>query len=136
MERSEKVKSIEKLHRQLRHQPASVTEDILKRADCATAEIKQINEDIVKNCETCIKFKRNKPRPIVAPPMASKFNEVIAMDLKVLYKRHLYIIYFINMFTQFAKRCNITLKTSKPCCRKFYYNVVGVRIWSSKKGNS
>ena len=96
-------------------------------------EIKQINEDIAKNCETCIKFKRNKPRPVVAPPMASKFNEVVAMDLKVLFKRHKYIIYFIDLFTRFARGAIIKRKLPNHVVESFITTWISTGFGAPKK---
>ena len=42
------------------------------------AEIRKISND----CDTCKIFKKAPPRPIVGLPMASEFNETVAMDLK------------------------------------------------------
>ena len=38
--------------------------------------------EVAEGCETCAKFKKATPRPVVSLPMANKFNELIAMDLK------------------------------------------------------
>ena len=61
MNKKEKVATIVKLHRQFRHQPPGVTEDLLKRADCLTPELKKINEDIADSCETYLRYKKTKP---------------------------------------------------------------------------
>ena len=38
--------------------------------------------EVTKTCNTCAKFRKPTPRPIVALPMADKFNDLVAMDLK------------------------------------------------------
>ena len=77
-----------------------------------TPQIEKLNNDVAENCDTCNTFKRNKPRPVVAAPLSRNFNDVIAMDLKILYHQKLYIIYFIDLFTRFVK--GATLKRKKP----------------------
>lgn len=41
-------------------------------------------------------------RPAVSLPLATKFNEAVAMDLKY-WKNGLYIFYLIDMFSRFTK---------------------------------
>ena len=96
----------------MRHQPASVTEDILRNAQVITPQLAEINNNVADNCKTCIQFKRNKPRPVVAAPLSLKFNDVLAMDLKILFTQKLYIIYFIDLFTRFVQ--GSVLKRKKP----------------------
>ena len=47
---------------------------------------------------TCLKFKKTPMRPAVSLPLATKFNEAVAMDLKY-WKNGLYIFYLIDMFS-------------------------------------
>ena len=46
MNEKEKVHTLKVLHRQFRHQPASVTEEILRNAEVITPQIKRLNNDI------------------------------------------------------------------------------------------
>ena len=66
---------------------------------------------MAKGCETCMKFKRPVPRPAVALPMASKFNEVIAMDLKVWDKY--YFLPFLVIVDLATRYCAATVLTNK-----------------------
>lgn len=45
-------------------------------------ECTTILRDIVKNCETCIRYSKPKQKPAVGLPMASTYNETVAMDFK------------------------------------------------------
>ena len=40
-----------------------------------------IVDDITSTCDICIKYKKTRPQPAVGLPMASNFNETVAMDL-------------------------------------------------------
>ena len=133
MDEKEKVKTITKLHRQFRHQPAGVTEDLLRRAECLTPEIKKINENIAEGCETCLKFKKNKPRPVVAPSLANKFNDVVAMDLKVLTRHHCYIIYFIDLFTRFMRGCALKRKVPDMVVESFITTWIAAGFGAPRK---
>ena len=71
-----------KLHRQFGHTGSEKLVKLLRNAGIRNRKLELEIEAVAKGCETCIKFKGPVPRPVVALPMASKFNEVIAMDLK------------------------------------------------------
>ena len=55
---------------------------------------------IMENCEGCLQNKRNPDRPAVAMPMAEKFNENVAVDLKIYRKRGILILHMINMWSR------------------------------------
>ena len=77
----EKYKALEKLHKQFGHRPKESFNNLLKTADCWSNDLKPMIDKIIDNCEGCIKRRRNPDRPSVTMPMASDFNEKIAMDL-------------------------------------------------------
>ena len=39
-----------------------------------------IKENIVQSCDTCVRFKRTPPRPVVGLSKAKDFNETISLD--------------------------------------------------------
>ena len=55
-----------------------------------------------KNCDTCLKFKKTLVSPAVSMPLATKFNEAVAIGLK-FWKNGYYIFYLIDMFSQFTQ---------------------------------
>ena len=71
-----------KLHRQFGHPNSTKLVKLIKSAGIRDTDLERELEKLSKSCETCLKFKRPVPRPIVALPLASKFNQVVAMDLK------------------------------------------------------
>ena len=99
MNDDEKLKMIIKLHRQFRHQSAKATENLLRKAEILTPQLQEINQRVAENCDVCKRYKRNPARPVVSLPMASTFNESVAMDLKVFSQGKMYFIYFIDLFT-------------------------------------
>jgi len=84
MEESEKKKTLLKLHRQFRHHPAKTTEDLLRKAGLLNKDVKRINKEVVDNCQICKRYKRSPHNPVASLPLARKFNDVVAMDLKVV----------------------------------------------------
>ena len=70
-------------------------------------------DDVTEKCEICPKWKKTPSRPIVSLPMATEFNETVAMDLKIWNKeKHIYILHLIDLFTRFSIS---TIITSKDC---------------------
>ena len=116
----EKKAMTKKLHRQFRHQPAHITEDLLRRAEILTPELKKLNIETAVNCDICKLYKRSPPRPVVALPIASKFNDVVAMDLKVFsLTKGIYFIHYIDLFTRFSKASVIKSKEPKVVVDSF-----------------
>lgn len=105
---SEKINALRKIHKQFGHRPKKSFTDLLKSADVYTEDMSKIMDDIIDNCEGCIKRKRNPDKPAVAMPMATEFNEKIAIDLKI-WKGH-YILYMIDMWSRLTKAKVISRK--------------------------
>ena len=62
-------------------------------------------EKISKNCNSCIRTQRRKPRPKVSVPRADGPNEIVTVDLKEYNRndpRKRYICYFIDIFSRFT----------------------------------
>ena len=72
-------------------------------------EISQIVDNISAECETCKRYKKTPPTLVVSLPLATRFNEVIAIDLKKL--DDVYFLHLIDLFTRFCKRKVITRKS-------------------------
>ena len=51
--------------------------------------------------QTHVNCKKNPPTPIVSLPLASDFNEVVAMDL-ITIKQGLWIVHLIDMFSRYS----------------------------------
>ena len=74
-----------KLHRQFAHATLKSLMNLIENADEELRNDTELHNEIenaVKNCETCQKYKKSPPRPIVGLPMATRFQEIVAMDLK------------------------------------------------------
>lgn len=60
-----------------------------------------ILQQIVNNCETCQKYSKPKPKPAVGLPLASKYNETVAVDLHEL-APSVWYLHIIDHFTRFS----------------------------------
>ena len=59
-------------------------------------EVKAISEQ----CVTCVKYRKPALRPVVSIPLANKFNETVAMDLKIWGK--FYFLVMVDVHTRYA----------------------------------
>lgn len=106
---NEKSKALDKLHRQFGHRPKDSFINLLKSADVWSSEMNELIDNIIDNCEGCIKRKRNPDRPAVSMPMASSFNEKVAIDLS-FYKGKI-ILHMVDMWSRLTISAEIKRKT-------------------------
>lgn len=89
-----------KLHRQFGHPTSEKLIKLINNAGMKNSELEQTIQKVTKECVVCFKFRKAKPRPVVSMPMASKFNEVIAMDLKAWGNKYFLVI--IDLATRYC----------------------------------
>ena len=107
----EKTIMIKKLHRQFGYPSAKSITTILKNADALDKQSDTIVDEISVSCEICLRYKRTPSKPVVSLPLAKKFNDVVAMDLKTF--GNIYFLHFIDLFTRFSKSKVIKRKLPK-----------------------
>ena len=74
-----------KLHRQFAHAPVSRIVALLNAAGepwASDSALKQSLENVAVNCGTCKAYGKAKSRPVVGLPLANRFQETVALDLK------------------------------------------------------
>ena len=89
-----------KLHRQFGHPTSVKLIRLIKDSGIKNSELERAVERVTKECNTCLRFQKPKPRPVVCMPMASKFNEVIAMDLKAWGNKYFLVI--VDLATRYS----------------------------------
>jgi len=89
-----------KLHRQFAHPPMKRFIALLKDADVWEDDYKDVVSQIEEKCDLCKAYAKTPARPVVAMPMASKFNEKVAMDLKQWNGR--WILHMIDMWSRYT----------------------------------
>ena len=75
---------ISKLHKQFAHPSSDKLIELIRNSGISDKKIEDMVTTISDNCDICARFKRPPLRPVVAMPLASEFNEVVAMDLKFI----------------------------------------------------
>ena len=102
-----------KLHRQFAHPPS---DRIIKLLNSAGEEwknddeLKKLVRKVSDECKTCQIYKKTPSRPIVGLPMATKFQECVAMDLK-FYKNKI-ILHLIDHATRLS--ASMFVKSKEP----------------------
>jgi hypothetical protein len=87
------------------------------------AEIRKISND----CDTCKIFKKAPPRPVVGLPMASEFNETVAMDIKTYEGKQ--ILHLVDLCTRLSAAIFIPNKEKTTVVNALF------RIWISVYGS-
>ena len=75
------MQSCKELHRQFGHPTSVKLIKLLKNADVNDKELCVIVEEITNDCEVCLKYQKDQIRPVAEFPLATEFNECVAMDL-------------------------------------------------------
>ena len=101
-------KKILKLHKQFAHPKPEKLIDLIRKSGVCDKKISDIVQSVSKNCDTCQRFQRSPLRPVVAMPLASEFNEVVAMDLKFIDR--VPILHLIDHVTRYSMSCSLKNK--------------------------
>ena len=111
LDEREKYRAVLKLHRQFAHPSASKLKALLMDAGAWKEGLQDVLDSVYDRCELCKVYKKTPPRPAVALPMASRFNEKVAMDLKKWQNR--WILHLVDMWSRFS--VSVFIQRKKPC---------------------
>ena len=100
MDSKDRYETLVKLHRQFAHPPLKKLKSLLQNAGLWRNEYADLLEEINKSCDLCKRYAKTPPRPVVGLPMASHFNETVAMDLKQWNGR--WILHIIDMWSRYT----------------------------------
>ena len=92
---------MEKLHKQFAHPTSDRLKALMKDAGIKESKCFELIDLVSENCQVCKRFKRTPARPVVSLPIATEFNEAVAMDHKV-WKPRIYFLHLIDMATRFS----------------------------------
>ena len=106
-DKDEVAKKVKKMHEQLGHPSKPTFIKMLKTSSLMGEEQHGFLYDFInklyESCSTCIQFSKSKPRPKVGPPLATRFNQTVSIDLKVWPKHNVIILYIADNFTRFMQ---------------------------------
>lgn len=121
---AEQRKILLKLHRQFAHPTDVKMISLLKDAGVWRESLSGTVTDIYNSCNLCKRYKNAPPRPVVCMPMASRFNSVVAMDLKQWDDG--WIFHIIDMWSRFSVSVFIKRKQTSVIIDKLIEHWIGV----------
>ena len=115
------------LHRYFAHGPTKKIASFVDTTDLEKkAEIVEALANVSKNCDFCLRHKTKEvPHRKVGIPMGSKFNDVVAIDLKLL-GCGLWIIHIIDTTTRFSGASTIKSKDAEEIVSKMFDKWISV----------
>ena len=121
MSSAAKRKILLKLHKQFGHASAERLQRLLKSSGNKDTECDNLLEKIVGECEICQRYSKTTPRPAVGLPLASQYNETVAVDLHEL-EPGVWYLYIIDQFTRFSAGSVLTTKKSSEIVKHFVHD--------------
>ena len=125
-EEKDPKKAAIKLHRYFGHPSSKRLKEMVKGSELDQRIVQHIKE---LECETCIRFRKERPKPKSSMMMSSEFNDIVGMDLKKLSTGHL-MIHMVDLFSRFSATEIINNKKQETIIEAMF------KIWISIFGRS
>ena len=116
-----------KLHRQFAHAPSHRVVRLLKNSGDPWENDKDLHTEVetyTYNCDTCARYRRPPPRPVVGLPLASKFLECVSFDLIFINEKT--IIHFIDQATRLSAASRIPNKKPETVVGAILKHWIGI----------
>ena len=121
----DKLKMARKLHAQFSHPEQSKLIQLIKNAGMGNnAELVAGIRKVSETCKICQEYKRPSPRPVVGLPLATKFNEVVAMDLKMIDDQ--WVLHLIDHVSRFSAASFVSSKKPEEIVHKIFDKWISV----------
>ena len=136
-DKDERTKKITKLHKQFAHPHPDRLKALVRNAGTDDKCVLDTIDEVSANCDVCKRYKRSPPRPAVGFPLATTFNDTVAMDLKTYSNG--YMFHMIDHATRYSQACFIRNKQSGTIVKavlKYWIGIFGtpVRFLSDNGG--
>ncbi|KAG1704025.1 Retrovirus-related Pol polyprotein [Nymphon striatum] len=128
----DKTEVIEKLHKQFAHPSAKRLKTLLKDAGGYTEEHLNCVDHVTEGCDVCKRYKKTPARPVVSLPLATEYNEVVAIDLKI-WKPNIYFLHMVDIATRFSLATVIRKKTPEVIADKIMALWIGSGMGPPKR---
>ena len=127
MDESKKRNMLQKLHRQFGHASYDRLKKLLQSAGNDDRKTFELLQETIEKCDTCLKYKKTSPRPVVGLPLATRYNETVAVDLHEL-DRNLWYLHIIDEFSRYSAGCIVRSKSASVFVDSF------IKYWISVHG--
>ena len=97
---------IKKLHRQFGHCHESRLLRLIESSKLWSdmKQVSRIVKEVSESCDVCKRYRRRQLRPVVSIPLASEFNQTVAMDL-ITIEQGVWILHLIDLFSRYSAAC-------------------------------
>ena len=93
---------LKRIHFGLGHPSHTAFERMLKATGDFNKTVDIELNKLYQACDTCLKFRKSKPIPKVAPPLSSSVNDTVTLDLKICGRTGKVILYMIDDFSRYV----------------------------------
>ena len=125
MSPTEKRKVLLKLHKQFGHASADRLQRLIQSSGNKDKSCLSILQQIVHDCDICQRYSRTKPKPAVGLPLASEYNETVAVDLHEL-EPGVWYLHVIDQFTRFSAGSIVKTKKASEIVNALIHTWIGV----------
>ena len=101
-------KKILKLHKQFAHPSAERLKQLIRNSGVTDTHLNEIVDNVSQSCDVCKRFQKSPPRPAVGFPLATEFNEIVAMDIKFI--NGVPVLHLIDHATRYSAGCRVRNK--------------------------
>ena len=113
-----------KLHRQFAHPPPHRLIKLVQNKGEECSELIDAIKEISAKCQVCKQYKRPQPRPVVGFPVATTFNECVALDLKQF--GDVYLLHMIDSATRLSAGAVIRRKKPEIIIRELFNHWISI----------
>ncbi|CAG2196696.1 unnamed protein product [Mytilus edulis] len=138
MSTAEKRKTLVKIHKQFGHATFNRLSKLINKAGMNNADTLELLRSVCENCDICMTNKRPSSKPVVGLPLATEFNETVAVDLHEL-EHNVWYLHIIDEFTRFSAGCIMKTKKGSEFVKKFLESWISIhgsprRLYSDNGG--
>ena len=119
-----KMKACRKLHIQFGHARSEKIHKLLKDANVTDQEIYDLVKEVEEKCETCLKFKKPKSRPVVGLALSRDFNDTVSMDLK--FYKTIPWLHIIDHATRLSAACVVYNKKQETIIEEVFKHWIAI----------
>lgn len=102
------------------HESADRLQRLILNAGSQDKECITILQQIAHDCDICKRYNKTKPKPAAALPLATEYNETVAVDLHEL-EPGVWYLHIINHFTRFSTGNIVKTKKSSEIVSSFIH---------------
>ena len=125
MSPGEKRKVLLKLHKQFGHASADRLQKLIQSSGNKDKDCHIILQQIVHDCDICQRYSKTSPKPAVGLPLASEYNETVAVDLHEL-EPGVWYLHVIDQFTRFSAGSIVRTKKASEIVNSLIHTWISV----------